>query len=229
MAHDEAEEERAFLADLMPRTGRSLADWMRAISETGFTDKNDVIDWLRAQGFPFARASWLERIHQNAGKPIYLDAPPVPGIAPPVAEAAPAPVVKAKPREAAPAKRAPEAAADLPSIDALIAGAKGYRPLYQMLEAMIRQAVPDVARAPRPPYISFSAETEFAIVQPMPNEIRLGLALAGRPHDANLGPVRIKGAGANITHMITLKDARQVNPELQALVLAAAGAGAATT
>ena len=72
MAHDEAEEERAFLADLVPRTGRDLAAWMQAISEQGFSDKNEAIDWLRAQGFPFARASWLERIHSNGGKPIYL-------------------------------------------------------------------------------------------------------------------------------------------------------------
>ena len=38
----------------------------------GLSDKNEIIDWLREQSLPFARASWLERIHRNGGKPIYL-------------------------------------------------------------------------------------------------------------------------------------------------------------
>ena len=45
---------------------------MAAIAAQGFSDKNETIDWLREQGIPFARASWLERIHSNGGKPIYL-------------------------------------------------------------------------------------------------------------------------------------------------------------
>ena len=71
MARDEREEEQEFLADLKARTGRSLADWMAAITAQGFADKNETIDWLRGKGFPFARASWLERIHSNGGRPIY--------------------------------------------------------------------------------------------------------------------------------------------------------------
>jgi predicted transport protein len=126
--------------------------------------------------------------------------------------------VKAKPRESQPEPTGPT-----PSLENLIAAAKGYRPLYQMLEAMIRQVVPGVTLSPRPTHISFAAGEEFAIVQPLPQEIRLGLALPGRPHDANLGTVKIKGAGSGITHMITLKDARQINPELQTLIAAAAG------
>lgn len=218
MAHDEAEEERAFLADIQARSGRDLAAWMRAISEQGFSDKNETIDWLRAQGFPFARASWLERIHSNGGRPIYLDAPPVPGeVIVPDARPTPAP---SRPKPAA--KPAPQAAADAPSLETLIAGAKGYRPLYQMLETMIRQVVPEVVLTPNAGYIAYWAGGEFAIVQPTGSEIRLGLALGDRPRDANLGPVRIKGAAATITHMITLKDARQVNAELQGLIAAAA-------
>src|SRR5436190_23372792 len=76
MARDEKEEEREFLADLEARTGRDLAAWMEAITAERFADKNETIDWLRAQGIPFARASWLERIHSNGGPPIYLHAQP---------------------------------------------------------------------------------------------------------------------------------------------------------
>ena len=71
MANDEREEEREFLDGLKARTGRDLAEWMAAITAQGFTDKNETIDWLRGQGLSFARASWLERIHRNGGKPIY--------------------------------------------------------------------------------------------------------------------------------------------------------------
>ena len=38
---------------------------MAAIAAQGFADKNEMIDWLREQGLPFARASWLERIHKQ--------------------------------------------------------------------------------------------------------------------------------------------------------------------
>lgn len=83
--------ERQLIEDLERRTGRSLEAWMAAIDAAHLEDKNAVIDWLRPQGFTFANASWLERIHNNAGKPIYLgqiDAPrrieaPPPQAAPP--------------------------------------------------------------------------------------------------------------------------------------------------
>ena len=76
MSNDEREEERDFLEGLKARTGRDLGQWMAAIAAAGFSDKNEIIDWLRAEGLPFARASWLERIHRNGGKPIYATALP---------------------------------------------------------------------------------------------------------------------------------------------------------
>lgn len=216
MARDEAEEEREFLSDLKIRSGMDLAGWMEAIGEQGFSDKNEVIDWLRAQGFPFARASWLERIHSNGGRPIYLDdgtrsRPPRPA-APPqptLVTAAPTP------------PPAPVAQEDTARLEALIAAAKGYRPLYVMLEGAIRQAVADVTFVPKAHYISVCAPIEFAAIAPAASEIRLGLALGDRPHDANLGPSRIRGPDSTITHMLVLKDARQINPETRALITAA--------
>jgi hypothetical protein len=76
MANDERDQEREFLTGLKARTGRDLAEWMAAITAQGFQDKNEIIDWLRAEGLPFARASWLERIHRNGGKPIHAAAQP---------------------------------------------------------------------------------------------------------------------------------------------------------
>ena len=158
---------------------------MAAITAQGFADKNETIDWLRAQGFPFARASWLERIHSNGGRPIYMDdaarsPPPEPQAAACQAGPAPAPRAPSK-REA---RRPREAAA----------AAKGYRPLYQLLEAEIRKAVPGVDVMPKAGYISFAAPHEFAAVTLHATELRLGLDLGDRPFDAPLQPAKLKGA-----------------------------------
>ena len=74
MSTDYAEKERDFIASLNEDTGRDLDGWMAAISESGFSERNAIIDWLRHQGSQFARASWLERIHHNGGRLIYADA-----------------------------------------------------------------------------------------------------------------------------------------------------------
>ena len=74
MSTDYAERERDFIASLNEDTGRDLDGWMAAISESGFSERNAIIDWLRLQGFQFAWASWLERIHHNGGRLIYADA-----------------------------------------------------------------------------------------------------------------------------------------------------------
>ena len=75
MATDYGEKERAFIDGLKENTGRELAEWMQAIAASGQLQRNDIIDWLRHKGLMFSKASWLERIHHNGGKPIYADAP----------------------------------------------------------------------------------------------------------------------------------------------------------
>ena len=203
MARDE-EEEREFLAELKARSGRDLAEWMAAISAQGFTDKNHVIDWLRAQGFPFARASWLERIHNNGGKPIYLStAEPVAPCAAGGAGRRPEPAIS--PRRAA-------------QRDALLAAGKGYRPLYELLERAILKALPGTQIAAKPGYIGIQHRREFAAVVLNARELRLGLALGERPFDSGLQKSTLKGVGEAITHMLVLTDARQVSAELMQLI-----------
>ena len=207
MTADEREEERRFLAELKARSGRDLPEWMAAISAQGFADKNDIIDWLRAQGFPFARASWLERIHTNGGKPIYLHDPPKPAPMPP-------------PEPERPRARAltPKETADL---DKLVAAAKGYRPLYQLLESEIRRALPGVTIEPKPGYISIGRPREFAAITLHASELRLGLDLGERAFDAHLQRAKLRGLGRAISHMLVLTDARQVNADLLALLIGA--------
>lgn len=215
MMKDAEEEEREFLADLQARSGRSLADWMAAITAQGFADKNNTIDWLRTQGFPFARASWLERIHSNGGRPIYVDQP-----APVEPRTAVEPKAKAKAKSAAPPPRAPSPA-DRDALERLISAAKGYRPLYHMLEAKIRDAVPAATFEASAGYISIGAPREFAAVTLHASELRLGLDLGQHPIDAQLQKAKLKGSGAGISHMLVLTDARQLNDELAALLEAA--------
>ena len=216
MTAEEREEEKRFLAELKARSGRDLAAWMAAITAQGFADKNDTIDWLRGQGFPFARASWLERIHTNGGKPIYGDEGSRPVSA---AKEPPTKAEAAQPTMAKPAKALwPEQVADL---EKLVAAAKGYRPLYQLLESEIRRAIPSVAIEPKPGYISLGSPREFAAVTLHATEVRLGFDLGERPFDPQLQKSKMKGPGKAITHMLQLTDARQVNADLLNLLITA--------
>jgi hypothetical protein len=227
MANDEREEEREFLEGLKARTGRDLAQWMAAIAAQGFSDKNEIIDWLRTQGLPFARASWLERIHRNGGKPIHAGAGAPSSVTIEGAPAAQLPQEPPRPATARPAAQPATPPALQPAGDAaaglekLVAAAKGYRPLFGLLEAELRKAVPGAVIAPKGGYASIGAPAEFAAVSFHATELRLGLALGERPFDGQLQKAKIKGAGAAITHMAVLTDARQVNGELVDLVRAA--------
>jgi Domain of unknown function (DUF5655) len=212
MAKDE-EEEREFLAELKARSGRNLDEWMAAITAQGFADKNHTIDWLRAQGFPFARASWLERIHNNGGRPIYLDQGTRRG------ETAPQPAASATAGPRPPSQR--EAA----QLEALLAAAKGYRPLYWLLEAAIRKALPGVVMTAKATHIAIGAPRAFAALTLHASELRLGLALGARPYDGHLQKARLKGVAAAISHMLVLTDARQVNDELLGLIKEASALG----
>jgi len=211
MAADERQEEQQFLAELKARSGRNLADWMALIAAQNFSDKNETIDWLRAQGFAFARASWLERIHSNGGRPIYAET----GERTP--RAAPRPRAEKAPPTAPPSPDPGEAA----KLEKLMAQAKGYRPLYLMLEAEVKRAVPHLSLSPAPTHISLGAPAEFAAVALTSSEVRLGLALGEHAFDTRLQRAKLKGLGGHITHMIVLTDARQVNTDLISLVLAA--------
>jgi len=215
MAADERQEEERFLAELKARSGRDLAAWMTAIAAQNFSDKNEVIDWLRGQGFAFARASWLERIYSNGGRPIYEGVPERP------ARSAPKP----RPEMLSPAPPPPSVLRPNPDeaalLEKLIAQAKGYRPLYQLLEAEVKRAIPDLRLSPAPTHILFGAPAAFAAVALNASEVRLGLALGDRPFDTRLQRAKIKGLGEDITHLIVLTDARQVNADLMSLVLAA--------
>lgn len=259
MSTDYAAKERAFLDSLKDDTGRDLGEWMRAIAEAGLPHRNDTIDWLRQQGFPFSRASWMERIHHNGGRPIYADAgarPPATRRAakptPPVATTDRAAAQAASARaatangdpgagvparaatasgqavEATPARIGSDAQAtahdawlDKAALAAHLASAKAFRPLAQHLIAAVERAIPSLGIRAADGLLMLCAPAPFAVILPTARDIRLGLD-AG---DAALGPhmlrARLPAAPAAFVHTIVLDDARQVNPDLVAVVEAA--------
>ena len=242
MSTDYAEKEREFLASLKEDTGRDLAEWMTAISGQGITGKNDIIDWLRQQGFMFWKASWLERIHHNAGNPIYAGEPGTPPATPPSASslapvAAPEVAETSEPAvpEPTPAQPppdpplAPATRTSPAALDDLLAKAKALRPLAQFVLREIERAVPDVGFTPKAAHVSITSGGEFAVLAIGPRELRLGLALGNEPFDGGLTEARssnpLTRISSSITHMLVLTDARQVNARLLANIQLAAAKG----
>ncbi|MGQ0671742.1 MAG: DUF5655 domain-containing protein [Hyphomicrobium sp.] len=245
MSTDYGEKEREFLSTLAADTGRDLAQWMAAITDQNLAGKNEVIDWLRQQGFMFAKASWLERIHDNGGRPIYgtpvaHDTAPAPEVAPlPTARASvPAPTpaleIPAPVRITAAALYPvdpPTSALDLdePALAALLTKAKALQPLARHLLKEIAITIPGAEFSARPTLVSISAPAEFAVLTVAPRELRLGLALETQPADARFAAAKFPPPGGrvgpHITHMTVLTDARQIDRGLLEIVsLAARGA-----
>lgn len=225
MSTDYAEKERDFIASLNEDTGRDLDGWMAAISESGFSERNAIIDWLRHQGFQFAWASWLERIHHNGGRLIYADAidqlqpsirpasvPRITGEEPPQRQTAAAHVIAA-----------PERMPSNQDVQRLLANAKGLRPLAEHILREVASVVPDVEQAAASAFITMSAPLPFAALLPSPKKLRFfadfGQAGEGRAKAAeavNRVPPPFPG-------MLLLDDARSIDEEFRRLVRAAAG------
>jgi len=230
MAVDYGEKERAFIDGLKEATGRDLAEWMAAIAAQELAHRNDIIDWLRQQGFMFSKASWLERIHHNGGRPIYADAaktsPRVrrPRRDAPTSAAAPTMRVPANDVAPPPAPAAPEPSRD-DGLAALLAKAKAYRPLAQALIARIRTVRPDARFEPRDTFAVIADPGAFAALGIGTKELRLHLALGDHPTDDRLkkgAPGGGLGKTDALSHMVVLTDARQIDQRLMDLVRLAA-------
>lgn len=241
MAVDYGAKEREFLAGLQADTGRDLAQWMAAIDGAGLAHRNDIIDWLRRQGFMFSKASWLERIHHNGGRPLYGEgaadrlgaairkivaegglepegvgpdgdpAPPPAPLRPLPAVPAPAPILAAPPP--------PPIAFE--GLDDVLAAAKAYRPLALHTLREIASACPGLAATTRDGYVVLAAPAEFAVLTPSPRDVRLGLDLGGWPFVPPLQKAKLTGPPARYGHMAVLTDARQVDANLLRYVRAA--------
>lgn len=219
MSTDFNQKERDFIAQLRAHSGRDLSEWMAAITASGFAHRNDIIDWLRQSGLSFAHASWLERIHHNSGRLIY-DTTKDPVLKRKVKPAATKPAAPTPPplssQPTSPSSLAPQRPdADL---DQLLAAAKAYRPLAQVLLRDILAAVPGADATPAGDHILISHAQVFAAITPSPKDVRLYLALGTKPFDDHWLKARASGAPSDklvaLTHMVILTDARQLTPDL---------------
>lgn len=246
MATDFGEKEREFIEGLKENTGRDLDEWMRAISDAGLPHRNDIIDWLRHKGLMFSKASWLERIHHNGGRPIYADVPtdvvprrppqrrrddrarsaPTPrlGTVLPPGEVVPEPATIAV--AAAPAPAPPPTAPGSPGdLDALLAKAKAYRPLAQLVLSKVRQESPSAPLAVGDSAVAIGTPA-FAVLGIAAKELRLHLALGDHPFDEVVKKGQAGGGlgkGETLSHMLVLNDARQIDGRFAELVKIAVG------
>lgn len=242
MSTDYSEKEREFLAALEADTGRGLDAWMAAISAQRLADKNEVIDWLRQQGFMFWKASWLERIHSNGGRPIYatgglvaeaapqaatVAAAPAPAPAPPLITQSAEPPPSVTPAPPPSASRQAVSAAAVPAssdaaLDDLLVRAKALRPLARHVLKEIARIVPEANFTAAANHVSIATTTEFAVLTISPRELKLGLSLPGEPFEPPLEPARFAvpahRISSAISHMAVLTDARQINGMLLGLI-----------
>ena len=243
MAIDYREKEREFLDGLEEATGRGLDGWMTAIGAANLAHRNDVIDWLRQQGFMFSKASWLERVYHNGGKPIYsgvipersrarrekkqataLDAPiQARADGPPATTAtAPAEAVATVPLRSEP--RALELPAD--ALQAALAHAKGLKPLAQALLRHVSDNVPDTEFVASGQHITFRRNNhDFGALIPAARDLKLYLAIAHEPpaapwQAAKATPPAIR-LDVALTHMLVLNDVRQITADVLRLIAAA--------
>ena len=221
--------ERAFVDELARDTGHDLAHWMSEITTRDLMHRNDIIDWLRQQGFTFARASWLERIHHNGGRLIYADVAE-PSMAAGGRRKALAAVGRSQLAGHLPAARAARLPASDQDIDTLLLAAKAYRPLAQALMRDILAAVPGADARALNGLIVFSHDTPFAALAPSARDVRLYLLVSDA---ATSGPAAAASTSwhtskppagldtlAELTHMLLVTDARQLTRDLRDLVIA---------
>lgn len=237
MARDLAEQERAFVLALSPDTGRDLENWMQAIAASGLSARNDIIDWLRHQGFTFSNASWLERIHHNGGRLIYAEAEARAAAVERPATARPkvatSAASEASPLPPAPEPAPPELREDSPApsensnveqhgssdadVAALLLTAKGLRPLADFILREMDQIVPAMVRFAEPPLLTLASPMPFAALLPGPKEIRLfaDFGAGARDRTKKADSARLP---APFPDVLILNDARQIDDRFRELI-----------
>ncbi len=245
MGTDYAEKERIFISGLESGTGRTLDAWMQAITDAGLTQRNDIIDWLRLNGFTFSNASWLERIHHNGGRLVYASGEDATGgtvqVAARVASqsiATPrllprsdiAPATAANDADfsaAAPVIANPDLAAAFfnAAVSDVLAAAKGLRPLAALALLEIGAMIPETVLDADGAVVLLSGPRPFMALLPGAKVLRFygdfGTSGDGRIARAE-AVMKIAGKAAPpFRSVLVLTDARLVDSTFRDLVRAA--------
>ena len=97
----------------------------------------------------------------------------------------------------------------------LFDGKDNLMPAYRALESSIQKQLPDdVELIPTKAYISIEGKRCFACTTLTKKNIRVGLDLGDTPFDDYVQKAKSLGAMPNLTHMIEIEAAADVNPRL---------------
>jgi hypothetical protein len=218
LTKDPRDREEEFIAGLADDTGRNLEAWMALIDARTFGHRNDMIDWLRQQGLTFAKASRLERIHHNGGKPVYGDKPQVKTAMAEAPQAVATTIAITPLKPVAPAVQA----APVGDIAGFLAKAKGYRPLAELLIRNIRTTVPATELRIHDTHADLLAPALYGALAVTAKDVRLALDLGEQPFEGDIRRLRLPGMATSLTHTIVLSDARKIDASLMTLVAKAA-------
>ena len=92
------------------------------------------------------------------------------------------------------------------------------KPLFNYLSQQVKKLFPGSQMIAKKTYISFTAKKEFAALNIKPSEIRLGLDLGDMPFGNELEKSKLTGPMPRISHMILLKDEKQINNTVLKLI-----------
>ena len=218
MSVDYADKELAFISGLERDTGTGLDGWMKAIADSRLTKRNDIIDWLRHQGFTFANASWLERIHHNDGQLIYAATA---GTVPDFGDQNGVRSVDDKAAATSKLTAGTKLDGSAAAVTEVLKAAKGLRPLAGLVLKEIELAVPGVTFAAKASRIEARAPAPFLVLSMGPSHLRLyGQFDCAADARVQASDGAVKPAAA-FPGMILLNDARQIDDSLRTLISAA--------
>ncbi len=100
----------------------------------------------------------------------------------------------------------------------LFAGKEAQKPLYDVLQTQIADAVTDVQFIPTKTYISLENERVIGCIKINKSNVRLGLDLGDSAYEGILQEPKGLGAMPNIAHMIELTTADEVDDTVVAYV-----------
>lgn len=97
--------------------------------------------------------------------------------------------------------------------DTLFEGRDQAREITDALEEAITEAYPSVEFVPKKTYISINGDKVMGCATPVKDGVRFGLDLGEMPFEGRVQKAKGLGAMPNITHMIELRDADEIDAE----------------
>jgi hypothetical protein len=98
--------------------------------------------------------------------------------------------------------------------DTLFAGREQAREITDALEEAISVAYPTVEFVPKKTYISINGDKVMGCATPTKDGVRFGLDLGDMPFEGRVLKAKSLGAMPNITHMLELRDPKEIDAEV---------------